>query len=313
MTVTIFRSTDPGSPVFTGEVGKLPALLDACGITGYGSQPSKGWIKVYAGTNQAAYQSGSGGPILWVDDSGPGAAGAQEARIQACESMPSPPTQVNTFPPTSAMPNGVFVRKSETADSTARRWVLAMSEKTIFFLVDSGATNNNGLPVAYGFGFGPSVSESSTDAYNYFLLGRLTEATNSRAGANESFNFLQANFFSTPGNAGSYIQRSLDGTTIGVPVGKVPDQATIGGASQAGTSGEKGPTLPAGALTYSPLQICDAIGSFRGTFPGLWAPLTQRAMNHHDQFSDAAAGRTFEAINCGDTGQLYLETSATWT
>ncbi|MGE3907973.1 MAG: hypothetical protein AB7K36_01385, partial [Chloroflexota bacterium] len=56
-TTRIYRSTDSGAPVLTGQAGSLLNLLDKCLVDGYGSKAAAGWSRPYTGTNKTAYRN----------------------------------------------------------------------------------------------------------------------------------------------------------------------------------------------------------------------------------------------------------------
>src|ERR1700756_3309459 len=123
MTVRLYKSTDASAPTLTGSAGALLTVLDAVLVNGYGSQTAAGWTIAYTGTNKRQYQMGAGGTScqLYIDDTGPGAGGAREARINGFKTGSALGTGTGQFPTTGQMtaPSGaVVVRKSATADST---------------------------------------------------------------------------------------------------------------------------------------------------------------------------------------------------
>src|SRR5690349_16189318 len=144
MTVQIYRSTDSSAPVLTGQVGKLTDLLNACLVTGYGSKSAAGWTRAFNGTNQRTFRNSADdgtGYYVYVDDAGPGAAGAREARARGYITQTALDTGTGQFPTSALLAIGtgaVVWRKSNTADSTARAWTL-IADSTVFYLfVETG-------------------------------------------------------------------------------------------------------------------------------------------------------------------------------
>src|SRR4051812_48257028 len=124
MAVTLYKSTDAGAPVLTGQVGSLVALLDAVLVNGYGAKPAAGWTKAFAGANLAAYRVtavGATGFYLDVVDSGlSGTLGARSARCRGFETMTALSTGTGAFPTVAVAVNGIQVFKSASLDATAR-------------------------------------------------------------------------------------------------------------------------------------------------------------------------------------------------
>src|SRR3990167_8837593 len=87
---TIYSSADASAPVLDGQVGSLNDVLYACLVTGYGAKTGAGWTRTYddAANDTSVYRQGAGCQFyLRVDDGGPGAAGAKEARFWGYETM----------------------------------------------------------------------------------------------------------------------------------------------------------------------------------------------------------------------------------
>ena len=131
-----------------------------------------GWTEAYSGTNQRAYQMGGGNQFfLNVNDNGPGAGTAREARIVGFETMSAIGTGTNPFPTVAQSATGLFVRKSATADATTRSWLCLCDDRTVYFYCVSGDSAG-----AYsGLGFGDFYSFTSSDPYRCFIMARTTE------------------------------------------------------------------------------------------------------------------------------------------
>lgn len=331
MTITFYRSTDASAPTLTGQVGSLTALLDAILVNGYGTQPAAGWTIAYTGTNQRDYKQGAGscGFYLDVNDAGPGAGAAREARMRGYEVMTALATGTNPFPTTAQQTNGVCCRKSSTADATARAWY-CLADATCFYLfVDTG--DYTGPSYSFAFCFGDFFSYKSGDAYNCQIQGRNGE--NSTNGNIECVTTIcgQANALNavTSGRA-SYLARSWTGTAGSVQFTKHSallatttsnyEGSTGGLTANNGAIGPQ-PNGPDGALLMAPVWIAHN-GNIRGYMKGMWAPLAQQPCGHTDTFSGTGnmAGKTFIALNVQSTnnngsqnGMLFMETSNTWS
>jgi hypothetical protein len=146
MTVRVYRSTDASAPVLTGQVGSLIALLDAVLVNGYGALSAAGWTKSFSTTNKAAYRQNATGAnntaapmYLYVDDTGPGAGAAREARACGFETMSAiTPTGTGQFPTAALSTIGVgtvVIRKSVSADAVARPWTIVANGQTIYLFM----------------------------------------------------------------------------------------------------------------------------------------------------------------------------------
>lgn len=173
MAWTFYNSFDSSAPVLSGTAGTLITVLDAILTTGYGSQPSAGWTKVYSGANLAAYRNvaSAGANVFFrVDDTG-----TQEARVRCYETMSDVNTGTNPFPTVAqAAGSGLFVRKSAAASGTARNWACVADEKTCIFLPfpEDFANVSNG-----GFYVGEIFSYLTADAYRSALIANAVTGT----------------------------------------------------------------------------------------------------------------------------------------
>jgi hypothetical protein len=177
-TVRFFRHDDVGAPVLAGVAGSLVTLLRAClvgsGGIAYGGTPSAGWSESFAGSlpNVAVFRNsiaaGGCGCFVHVDDAGPGAAGAREARARVYANMTDIATGVSD--------TGVqFVRKSSALSSTARKWLLAADERTFWLYIWETGDSSSGWGDTSILGAGDYDAIDAGGIYRYFILGRITE------------------------------------------------------------------------------------------------------------------------------------------
>ncbi|MBF0283583.1 MAG: hypothetical protein HQL51_03895 [Magnetococcales bacterium] len=305
-TVMLFQSTDASAPTLTGQTGSLIALLDACLVNGYGSKAAAGWTKSYSGTNKAAYRQGAGSQFYFrVDDSGPGAGGAKEARIVGYEAMTGIDAGTNPFPAAAQMANGLFIRKSAAADATARAWRLLATDKAVHLIIYSGDVANNATLTF----FGDIVSLKPSDVYAAALIARATE--NSATATND-----EGAYVGIIGNAavrtGHYLARSHTG------VGGSKQFACIapGYMSAAGYAGGASALVmyPNGADGGYHLQpftvVYDTV--VRGTIPGIYAPCHNAPFSDGDTVGGAGAmsGWNFLVVGCMSAAQVAFETTA---
>jgi hypothetical protein len=362
MTVRIYRSSDASAPVLTGQVGKLTDLLDACLVNGYGAKTAAGWTIAFTTTNKRAYQqntTGSNNPTgmcLYVDDTGPGAGAAKEARVCGFETMSAiTPTGTGQFPTSAQSAIGVgtlVVRKSNTADATARPWTLIANGQTIYLFIESGDNVNPALGTTT-FVFGDFKPYKTGDVYAVCIIGRTAE--NTASSSNDPLHAFgmppgsTVNYTLTNTMYGHFIARHWTGVGGSIKCGKVIDISKfllIGNASnnpgmwssdaslvanggnyaigRATSLAWPAPNGPDGALWLSPLYLNHS-SAIRGYLPGLWAPLHDRPIGHNDTFTIAAGnlngksmvGQNIQAFIGGsanaDYGLILGEYSDTWT
>lgn len=350
MTVRLYQSTDASAPTLTGQAGSLTTLLDAVLVNGYGSQPAAGWSIAQTTTNKRGYQqatggnSGATGCSLWVDDSAPTT--AKEARVTGFETMTGLGTGTGQFPTGAQLnigttPNGaVIIRKSTTADATARAWRAIANGHAIYLSVDTGDITN---PTAsFPFFFGDFFSYHASDTFAISLQGRASE--NNANGQNESFYMGRSSGPTPAAVGGQYVDRSWTGVGGSVPIDKIyfyapqlgggggaisinnlPNvNATMGPGFNETASVYAYPNPADGSLSLSPFWIFHN-NTIRGYMPGLWVPLHNLPLNHLDTFTVSGGnlnGKSFIGINvvamvwnANNAGvmQFIIETSDTWS
>lgn len=334
MGVILYKSTDGSAPSLTGQTGSLVALLDACLVNGYGTQAAAGWTIAYTGTSKRSYKQGTGsnGYYLDVDDSGPGAGSYREARVRGYEAMTALATGTFPFPTTSQSATfGGVIRKSATADATARPWYLLADSTCFYLFVDSGDLTNPSYSTT--FAFGDFFSYKSGDTYNTLIAARATE--NAANGA-ETLPYINCptsagspgGLFSTNNATGHYIDRHWNGTGGAIPFGKIASILCTGSGTNFVQMGDAYsqlayPNGPDSALELSPLWVTHN-SCLRGYMKGLWVPCHRQPLGHGDTFTGTGnmAGKSFMALNVANLqggswsqygGQIILETSNTWS
>lgn len=322
MTVRVYRSTDASAPVLTGQVGSLTSLLDACLVNGYGSQTAAGWSINQTTTNKRGYKqnltgaNNSSGMLLYVEDTASGAGGAKEALVGGFETMSAiTPTGTGQFPSVAQTGTGLLVvRKSATADATARAWTLVANGQTIYLFTETGDTTT---PLATcAFVFGDFKSFKASDQYAVCIIAR--QATNSGSAINDPLHAM-----THEGNGatiavlnstlfGHYVARSWTGLGGSTRVGKPLDLSRFVSWETAVVRGSYGgeaatacqnsnavivamgrnasafvwpaPNGPDGAIILAPVYLAHS-WAIRGYLPGLWQPMHDRPLGHNDTFT----------------------------
>ena len=278
---TLYRSTDGSAPVLTGQVGSLVALLDACLVTGYGSKVAAGWSKPFTGTNKAAFRTGAGGggsqhyvrighDALRPTTGGAVAGGAQGAYATGFETMTDVDTGTGAFSTAAqgavvAGVAGLHIRISNTADATARAWIVAADARTFYLFILTGDTANN----YFGCYFGDFYSLVIGDPYRSALIAGVTE--NSQG--SKLCDFVSATPFAAI--QGHYFARGHTGLGGSVNFSKHGDLVKLGTTSNPGLFGVVPFTNPSdGGLYLSPVWITDPIttpvNGLRGRLRGFW-------------------------------------------
>ena len=307
MAFTVYQSSDGSAPVLTGQVGSLVALLDACLVNGYGAKAAAGWTKPYTGTNKAAFlQGGGSGFYLRVQDDGPGTGAAREARMTGYETMSDVDTGTGPFPTAAQGVGGVAMvvcRKSDTADATARNWIVIADDRTVYVLISF-------LNTAYvAFTFGDFYSFTASDAYNCLIIGKVTETA---AGAAVTTERLDAFSVLTSAVTGHFCARTAAATGGSITLGKHGDSAN---SATVNVGIQQYPNSPDGGLYLARVLVCEnGLTAVRGWMRGYWHYCHAQAnIATFDTFSGTGdfAGRTFLALRSGNSGVNVFETSNT--
>lgn len=365
MTVRIYRSTDGSAPVLTGQTGSLAALLDAILVNGYGAKAAAGWTIGFTAAGKRAYlqnlagANNPAGMYLYLDDTGPGAGSFREARVAGFETMSAiTPTGTGQFPTAAQSTIGIgalVIRKSATADATARAWTCVANGQTIYLFIESGDST---APLACTtFCFGDFKSCKTGDQYAVMIIARQTENSgNSNADPLHALQTSNAPTMQVLNTSmfGHFVARNWTGLGGSVRFGVLPpnflqvmsanviqntggqynsetqttaatiNSATVAMGRNATTSQWPSPNAPDGAIPVEPVSICHS-WCRRGYLYGLWQPLMDRPMGHNDTWTDTAGnltGKDFVAMSIqayiqssanGDSGQVHVETSNTWS
>ena len=308
---TVYRSTDASAPVLSGTVGSLNTLLLACLVDGYGAKAGAGWTRPYydAATHQGMYRMGAGNQhYLHVNDNGPGAHGGREARCRGYVTASSYSSGTEPFPTAAQYANGLFFRKSATADSTPRAWTMIADAETMYLMISAGDSGSPIMP----YYFGAFLAWKTSDNYDSILSARIVEGSASNTstqhpgycaghgGYNVLAGYSPRGYLGVSGAVAIYSQ--ANGALSNVNVIQV-----IGGA------GQPYPFPVDGGLLLSPLWLLEGVEP-RGRLRGLWVPGHTRPLAEGDTYSvsDGAITRSFLALNNGSVGQIHFETSDTW-
>lgn len=298
MPVNIYRSTDVSAPTLTGTIGTLITLLDACLVNGYGAKSAAGWTKAYSGTNLAAYRmstaGSSSGCYLRVDDTN-----AREGRIVGYKTMSDVNTGTGLFPTSVQQTGGYYVKKSTSADSVARPWVLISDERFFYLFINANVTAfaNSDTQDGYMY-FGDLISNKSVDGNECVISGcDVSLTTNGTALVTCVVDTSYTN--SRP----FAIARDYTGITVSVKGCQnvrapyaISSITTVGGAVS-----NAYPDPVTGKLNLFEMEILEnGFYGSRGVMPGFYFPYGGRNIGQNwDTFagSDNLSGKNFILIN----------------
>lgn len=315
MTVRVYRSTDASAPVLSGTAGSLTALLYACLVTGYGALAGAGWAREFTATNKAVFRAAAGNRMrLRVDDTS-----TTEARAIGYEVMTDADTGTGPFPTNGQVSGGMYIRKSNTADGTARPWMVLADEKRFYFINNSAGSDFTvafaGAEMGGHFFFGEINSYKAGDLYNTLIMGSEATGTNSNR-----FAVVIVPASNWSGTTAHYMARPFYQSAGSMQVSKMqPMQFSVG--SVIGNVGGPYPDPVSGALLLSPIYIVENgpanVILTRGVLPGMWAPVHALPAAHADVVSGSGetAGKSFQLINIsssGTVGRAAFEISDTW-
>lgn len=306
--------TVTSATTFTYAVGGTPAT-PATGVITY-LRIAAGWTKPFTGTNKAAFLQGAGSNGFYVRIQDDAPATAKEARIRGFETMSDVDTGTGPFPTVGQFANGLFCRKSASADATARNWIVVADSRTFYLFVLTGDTAGVYLTMWYG----EFYSLLPSDGFRVGIIGRNIE-NNGGSG----FDCLPTlrNALGTQVSA-NYIARGHNGTGGSVNIGKHGDFSK---SNNDGTSiyGIVPYTNPAnGAFYLSRIWISDPtttpVNGLRGRMRGFWHflhPLGSVTDGDVLIGTGELAGKTFLIIkqagdsSTGSYGVYTIETSNT--
>lgn len=325
----VYTSLDASAPTLQGVVGgayssgwadgSLLNLLDKCLVTGYGSKSAAGWTRSFTGTSKGVFRQGSGCQFyMRVLDDGSLTAGAREAQFYGGETASDVDTLTNLFPTAAQQSTFLKMRKSDTADTTHRDWVIYADDKTFYlFTAPTGAYYAAMM-------FGDFFSLKPGDTYNCMAIGRVTSASVDAA-TNETLDLCSFGSMSATTISGHYVCRAYSqvGTSVLVDM-------RSGAFSQYTTTAAMGnqttlpfPNSPDGSFFLSRVWIIDTatqpVQHVRGYLRGFWGCQhtgSQVPLEYNFSGSGTLSGRTFKVLG-GRTGnspngRYIMETSDTW-
>jgi hypothetical protein len=322
MPTRVYKSTDAGAPTLNGQVGSLIRVLRACLVDGYGTQPPLGWSIPYTDGNnpplrahfRQAPKDGWSQYDLEIKDDGSTSMGDDPKFAEAWgwSNADGLGTGYVAFPIRSGA--GMIARKSATADSTSRRWLLVGTDRSFIFVAYHayGTTAN----AAEAWFFGDLIPLSPIDVWAVALFGNSTQQLDYPVSGiaitfdnTRTIRAIPYTFQGAPGPISfSRVWTGVDTADHTVGYGYVPY-----------------PNGPDGRGYVERVIIVESGSAhFRAVLPGFWAPFHDWKRNNTitDWMTFAGAGnlagRSFIVAKWGDgnrttgTVAFCIETSDTW-
>lgn len=295
MAVTFIKSTDVGAPVLTGTEGDLITLLDYCLVT------NSGWTKTFSDTNRGMYQYAAGQAYWKVDDNG-GAFSGEGASIRGYMDVgvDMDTDLLNEFP-TPAQWAWTGIKKSSTADATAREWVYLEDGGIVYLWIFYHATTYQSI-----YTFGKTSSEKANDSYDDILA----------VGMNTSENTTYS-YVGFPNTMEAYFARSGDGITESKQIDSLFN-GTIRGLTT--SYGHNGVSELNGKLTLNPVVVCEEItiddAYIRASLPGSYF-IFEYSVGHWNSLDTFSIGsdeyiilKSYDATTV--SAYYAIKTNGTW-
>lgn len=221
-----------------------------------------GWVKLFSGVNKAVYKpapADASGCVVRIDDTA-----ARYARMRAYESMTDVDTGIGPTPTDAQLSGGLYIPKSPEANATARRWVVAASDRFVHFAATSGAAQYPEDYASVAFGDFPSLKAG--DAYNFIVVGDTIDT--SGIGSPGYNNSLHKAY----GFNGAYVVRSYVQSGGAIPA-YLYKPGMMGDVWSGSPSSAAGPNPISNTIDICPTLFLEGAsynGNRRGEIPGLY-------------------------------------------
>ncbi len=272
-----------------------------------------GWAKTYTGTNKGAYKPTdvtATGCLLRVDD-----AGTKTCRVVGYETMTDVDTGTGAFPTSTQRSGGNYWTKSETANSTAKSWMLVSDGKMFYFAREYFFTS---FPNAYELhAFGDIIPSKSGDPYACVLSAESTDKSASPPASQDNYWFSVSS-----GSSELYTPRSYTGLGSAAIMRKtMPAMMQNSSTWSSGLIGTTPfPNPSDGGLYVVPHYVSDSVSiSLRGTSPGFYG-CPQNVPNGQFTTRDSVTGvagmtgKTLKALTCASSnyGVAFFDLTGPW-
>jgi hypothetical protein len=317
MSIYFYKSTDASAPTLNGTVGSLISVLDACLVNGYGSKAAAGWTKEYSGTNLAAYRMSTTSPAtgmyLRVDDTV-----TTTSRLVGYESMSDVNTGTGPFPTTAQVSGGLWLWKSNTADSVARPWAMIATNRS-FYIYNNLTLTNEVLTSSVSHDtlifFGDIISRKAVDGYQCALIAPAQAAASNIAAR---FGSVSAAGYSSI--AGHYLARNYTGVGGSIIMGKGRNYRQLSGltAVLGNTITDGFPNPITQSIDFPSICITESGTVYRGDLPGIYEPISGvniAAPWYEYQGQGSMTGKNLVFVPVATTsvgGMVAIQTNGAW-
>lgn len=210
-----------------------------------------GWVKVYTGTNLAAYKSASAqahGQLLRVNDTG-----TTFARVLGYETMSGVSTGTGPFPTNTQASGGMYWGKSDTAGSTDIPWSIAADDRAFYLNAAATYPTSSTYVTGGGYFFGDLLPHRQAgDSFATMLV----------AGPNANWSNYGGQDALFPGSPGSRaLPRKYDGVGTAIQPDVSPYSVLALGSL---------PNPVNGRISSTPIYVRDSSSQagFRADMPG---------------------------------------------
>ena len=220
-----------------------------------------GWSKPFSGANKGAYRSlspSASGAYLRVDHSAP-----RYARLRAYSTMTDIDAGTDPTPSDAQISGGDYIPVSSSSDATARRWMVAASDRFVHIM----PANSSTYPLDYSLcSAGDYPSLKVGDAYPVIVVADPSDTSGSGSpGYNNALNLPY-------GSAGAWLMRPY--TQIGGALAAYLYKPGFLSTNASGSTGHPpGPNPINNAIEVCPTLIYEGAtvqGNRRGELPGLY-------------------------------------------
>ena len=279
-----------------------------------------GWAKTFTGTNLAAYKSlapESTGCLLRVEDTT-----TTTALIRGFETMSDVSTGTGLFPNLAQFAAaGLFVSKSNGADTTARPGFVIADDRSVYYFVRNIIS---GTGQFQGNFFGDIVSFKSADPFACVIKANTIDRSPNSGGILDELSMADNSRVGS--TSGGFIARQPNNIGGSTQVFHTVSLAQMDGGSSNYLCGAVGMPYPSpvdNGLMLAPMTVFNSTG-YRGTFPGLMSsPMNVRGNFTAGQVvegSGTMVGKKVMAILMGNftgptdtnAGTLFIDHIGPW-
>lgn len=304
-----YRSTDGSAPVIDGTAGSFLTWARAVLLNGYGSKSAAGWTEPFtAASNVAVFRLNSSvgtGAYVRFDDNSTGAGGAKEVLVRGYKTMSALSTGTDPCPTVAQFANGLVIRKSNTASSTARAWQATACRKWCYLIIDSSGA---GIADGGAYFFGDIHSMTAADAYQFLLAACNVENGNAASNRGAFFSTTAGSPASVP-VVGAYLMRNYAQTAGAIQVCLL---CPFGTGAAVGSGPLAVPHGPNAGEFMTEALVLESVNNIRGVMPNLYWPWQLRPLTDLSTRADCpeigttVLAKSFRPIENTASGQGQL-------